>query len=247
MADTATTTSYPLVTRDPGVHVRAYQGSMSQGRHSDLAAVARALVEDGRTVVLASYHANEIRHISKIPTAERGERVMFDGRDHRSLVSLTAAVYDAWSAGDPVAVIIDNFTTIDSGPRREHSDNTVGSWAAAVTDGNPRALRSLTGLDYRQYMRHNDAAAPAPTPVIVCTQSRRDENPSRAASLMGGNAILHRADTITAIEPTAQATLHGQTRATATVIKSRGLGGLITTNLVRPISGGNGWWQPDEQ
>jgi hypothetical protein len=241
MANTTTLPTYPMFGAAGGVHVRVFDADMARSRHADVAAVAVAALHEGRRVVVASWDPVAVRSLAGL--ARFGElESRIDCRDHRSLVALSAAVFDAWASGEPVTVVVDNFTTLHTGPHGAQSDSDATAWAAAVAAGDAARVEALCGLSYAGYLRSLSPARPASTAVVVCTQTRRRAAATELAAMMAGDELRRVAVSVTAVEPAPTADLSGQAAGAATVLGVDG-STVTTVALTRPREGRPGFWR----
>lgn len=242
MADTV---SYPLFSdRVAGrAHLRVYSTDLEASRTADVAALADELLDAGFDVTVAAHHTPSV--VAAIGRGWNEPRLTV--RYVTSLVSLTAALYEAWARDDAApAVIVEDLMSLVTGPDGGHDDTAMTSWLLAARTGDAEALFSLTGLSYPHYVRRVDPPTPVGAALFAGCRIRRGGSADELRSIMGGYALVAGADTVTAVEvhPTAPPVHRfGQTLVlgTARVLKSRMLPAPAEVPLER--SAGAGRWR----
>lgn len=230
------TPSYPLFdTRITGrINVRGYDSHAGASRTCDIAAVALELADAGHLVTAVAAHTPKMVETIGLGWNPQNIRI----RSAHTLVEATMFIYEAAAAApaDPHVVLVEDFTSLRTGPGRGHDDEVALDWLRAVAASDAAALCEITGLSVAGYLHDSDAKLPE-SGVIAGAQLRRGDGPA-SRRIMGGLDLIASAESVVAVNvhPVPPGTV-SHVLGLATVLKSRHPGVLGDHTITRSIGG----------
>ena len=215
------------------IHIRGYDSGLEASRIGDIAAIALELAAAGHHVSVLAEHTPKT--VEVVGEGWNPPNIRFQSA--RTLVEATMHLYEASRSIEPEqphALLIENFTSLRTGAGRGHDDLVAAKWLNAAAAGDHEQLFELTGLSLHRYLG-DDTATLAATGIVAGVQLRRGDGPA-GQRIMGGNALLTAAETVTVVGiDTTAAAPGGCVAGAATVLKHQNLAVVGEHRITRPV------------